>query len=326
MDTKISAMTAASALTGAELVAGVQSGANVKITTAQIATLSDTGVALLASANVFTALQTITLGAVNTGVLASSGYSLTGSDQTSMVNLTGTWNTSGAPSAIFLNVTDTASSGSSLLMRLQVGGLDRFRVFKNGTIEAAATIVADGSLSAGSDVTAGNSGVVGWNDAFTTRVAAASIKFGAADAASPVAQTVGVQGVVGGTTNTAGANWTIKGSVGTGTGAGGQIILQTAPAGSTGSTQNAFATALTITAPAVSMQPSVVVGNQALATTATDGFLYIPTCAGTPTGVPTTFTGRIAMVYDTSAHQFWFFDGSWKQPKTPAAAAIITWQ
>lgn len=64
----------------------------------------------------------------------------------------------------------------------------------------------------------------------------------------------------------------------------------------------------------------------ALATTATDGFLYIPTCSGTPTGTPTTFTGRIAMIYDTSAHQFWFYDGGWKQPKTPAAAAIITWQ
>lgn len=39
-DTKISAMPAASALTGAELLAGVQSAANVKITAAQIKTLS----------------------------------------------------------------------------------------------------------------------------------------------------------------------------------------------------------------------------------------------------------------------------------------------
>lgn len=39
-DTKISNMTAASTLTGAELAAGVQSGANVKITTAQIQTLA----------------------------------------------------------------------------------------------------------------------------------------------------------------------------------------------------------------------------------------------------------------------------------------------
>ena len=37
-DKKISAMTAASALGGAELIAGVQSGGNVKITATQIAT------------------------------------------------------------------------------------------------------------------------------------------------------------------------------------------------------------------------------------------------------------------------------------------------
>jgi len=71
----------------------------------------------------------------------------------------------------------------------------------------------------------------------------------------------------------------------------------------------------------------IVVGTAALATNATDGFLYIPTCAGTPTGTPTTFTGRVPMVFDTTNSQFWFFTGgAWKQPKTPAAAAIVTWQ
>ena len=160
-----------------------------------------------------------------------------------------------------------------------------------------------------------------------TSAASATLQLGAADAASPVAQTLRVQSVVAGTSNTAGTDWTHIGSIGTGTGAGGKQIFQTAPASTTGTTQNALATALTLTAPAVGMQPSAVVGNQALATTATDGFLYIPTCAGTPTGVPTTFTGRIAMVYDTTNHQFWFYDGGgWKQPKTPAGAATVTWQ
>lgn len=72
---------------------------------------------------------------------------------------------------------------------------------------------------------------------------------------------------------------------------------------------------------------NVIVNTAAIATNATDGFLYIPTVAGTPTGVPTTYTGRIAMIYDTTNHQFWFYDGGgWKQPKTPAAAATVTWQ
>lgn len=166
----------------------------------------------------------------------------------------------------------------------------------------------------------------GTADLMWTRAAAATFQFGPADAAAPTAQLEQINSVVAGTTNTAGVDWTRRGSRGTGTGAGGKQIFQTAPAGSTGSSQNAFATGLTITAPVVNMQPSVVIGNQALATTATDGFLYIPTCAGTPTGVPTTQTGRIAMVYDTTNHQFWFYDSSWKQPKTPAGAALVTWQ
>lgn len=83
-------------------------------------------------------------------------------------------------------------------------------------------------------------------DLFIGRRAAANLRLGAADAAAPVAQTLSVQSVVAGTTNTAGANLTITGSQGTGTGTGGSIIFQVAPAGSTGTAQNALATALTI--------------------------------------------------------------------------------
>lgn len=56
---------------------------------------------------------------------------------------------------------------------------------------------------------------------------------------------------------------------------------------------------------------NVVVGTAALATTATDGFLYIPTCAGTPTGVPTAYTGRAPLIFDTSANKLWAYDGGW---------------
>lgn len=55
------------------------------------------------------------------------------------------------------------------------------------------------------------------------------------------------------------------------------------------------------------------VGTSALATTATAGFLGVNSCAGTPTGVPTSIpTGQIPMVYDTSAHKIWFYSGSWR--------------
>lgn len=86
----------------------------------------------------------------------------------------------------------------------------------------------------------------GARDLFLERAAAANLRQGAPDAASPVAQIASVQSVVAGTSNTAGAAWTFKGSQGTGTGAGGSILFQTAPAGTTGTAQNALATALII--------------------------------------------------------------------------------
>lgn len=57
---------------------------------------------------------------------------------------------------------------------------------------------------------------------------------------------------------------------------------------------------------------NTIVGNQAaLATTATDGFLYVPTCAGTPTGVPTSYTGKVALVFDTTNNRLYAYDGGW---------------
>lgn len=58
---------------------------------------------------------------------------------------------------------------------------------------------------------------------------------------------------------------------------------------------------------------NVVLGNQsALATNATNGFVYIRTCAGTPTGAPTAFTGHVAIVYDTTNNKFYAYNGSWR--------------
>lgn len=71
-------------------------------------------------------------------------------------------------------------------------------------------------------------------------------RLGGVDVAAPEAQELGAQNVAAGTINTAGVNFTLTGSRGTGTGSGGNIFFQTAPAGSTGSAQNALVTALTI--------------------------------------------------------------------------------
>lgn len=76
----------------------------------------------------------------------------------------------------------------------------------------------------------------------------ATFQHGAADVdTAPVAQTIRSQGALaGGTSNVAGANLTVIVSPGKGTGAGGSFIVQTAPAGSTGTVVNAPVTALTI--------------------------------------------------------------------------------
>jgi hypothetical protein len=63
---------------------------------------------------------------------------------------------------------------------------------------------------------------------------------------------------------------------------------------------------------------NVTINTAAVATTATDGFLYIPTCAGTPTGVPTAKTGRAAVVYDSTNNLLYVNDGGgWVAANSP---------
>jgi len=164
-------------------------------------------------------------------------------------------------------------------------------------------------------------------DVSVTRRAAASFQHGAADASSPVAQTIGFQGSRAGTdTNVGGANATINPSIGTGNGTPANIIINGIVGATTGTGAHTLAAAVTIAGAVNGQKPSVVLGSAAIATNATDGFLYMVTGAGQPTGTPTAFTGRVAFYYDTTNHQLWIYDGSWLQPKTPGAAAIITWQ
>lgn len=75
--------------------------------------------------------QTIATGA-NTTPLSITGYSLTGANAQSGVSLTGTWNTTGAPSALMVSITDTASDAASYLLDLRVGGVVQGRMDKFG--------------------------------------------------------------------------------------------------------------------------------------------------------------------------------------------------
>ena len=83
----------------------------------------------------------------NAAAILVSNYSLTGSNADSMFDLAGTWNTSGTPTAIKLNMTDTASASGSLLMDLQVGGSSQFSIRKDGAVVVSNSFNAYGSFA-----------------------------------------------------------------------------------------------------------------------------------------------------------------------------------
>jgi hypothetical protein len=63
----------------------------------------------------------------------------------------------------------------------------------------------------------------------------------------------------------------------------------------------------------IAKEGNKVLSIAALATTATDGFVYLPTCAGTPTGTPTAYTGVLPLVIDSTNHKLLFYSGgSWR--------------
>ena len=64
--------------------------------------------------------------------LAITGTSLTSANAQSLIDLAQTWNTTGNPTAIKLNITNTASGATADLMELQVGGTSQFTVDKSG--------------------------------------------------------------------------------------------------------------------------------------------------------------------------------------------------
>lgn len=78
-----------------------------------------------------------------------SPESLTGSAATSSLSIAQTWNTTGTPTAIQLDVADTASNAASLLMNLRVGGVSRFSIAKAGvlSLNAGGGAGGNGSIS-----------------------------------------------------------------------------------------------------------------------------------------------------------------------------------
>jgi hypothetical protein len=100
------------------------------------------------------------------GTTTITPAALTGTAATSALDIAQTWNTTGTPSAIKLNITDTASNASSRLLDLQVGGASRFSVTKTGTVlfgNNFSQIIPIGTFNSDSrlQIIAGQGGAVG---------------------------------------------------------------------------------------------------------------------------------------------------------------------
>jgi hypothetical protein len=70
---------------------------------------------------------------------------------------------------------------------------------------------------------------------------------------------------------------------------------------------------------------NVVPGNAALATTATDGFVYQQSMPGVPTGVPNAPIGRIPLVVDTADDKLYFYSNSaWKTVGSDSVGTVTS--
>ena len=277
-------------------------------------TLADLG------ANVFTALQTITQASANAGILASTGYSLTGSNATNMLDFAGTWNTSGNPIMLKIAATNTASGATTKFAQFLAGASGTTEVFavdKAGTVAVAALPLIVWSGDGNRGLHAGNGAVylkdtggvvfaspssagtgwqvasgagIGWSsttsakdavDTVMTRGAAATIQQGDANAASPVAQTLRAQGSRSGTdTNVGGANYTVSAGLGTGTGALSSLNLASPIAVASGTGAQTMTTGLAIKAGAAVLT-NYTVANLPAAATAGQGATAFVTDAST---------------------------------------------
>lgn len=251
----------AGAVTSSGVVQGTRLISTVATGTAPLTVSSTTQVANLNAATA----GTVTTNANLTGPITSVG------NATSIAAQTGTGTTfvmqasptlTGTPVLSTAQATNIAIGGATIGANgLAVTGSILFNNDLVGTSGGGFRIPTfiDINQSQGVGVIINSGRYFGWSNSTTTfttqdtilsRPAAATVQHGAIDVdtnAAVVAQTIRTQGLLaGGTSDQAGKNFTFIVSPGKGTGVGGSFIVQTAPAGSTGTTVNSPVTALTI--------------------------------------------------------------------------------
>lgn len=193
-----------------------------------------------------------------------TGYSLTGTQAQSMVSWAGTLNTSGSPDVFKIAITDTARGASTKLFNIYGGAsgtTSEFSIDRNGGVTAAGGLIAlSFQTGTGQYLQFGSRSFIDSpadaqfrinNNAGTlatilTVPVSATLQLGAANAASPVAQTLQAQGSRAGTdSNVGGASITFDAGKGTGTGVPSTAALRSPVAVASGTGAQTLAAGIT---------------------------------------------------------------------------------
>lgn len=92
---------------------------------------------------------------VTNGIAVAATQTLSGANAQSILALAATWNTSGTPTALDVDVTDTASNAASLLANFKVGGASMFWLSKDGRLRIGSGSEASPAFSFNSDTNTG---------------------------------------------------------------------------------------------------------------------------------------------------------------------------
>lgn len=120
---------------------------------------------LSADGNVTIADGITTLGESDRSKLRVYNF-LSGIEDYSTVHITPLWNTTGTPTALKLNVSDSASDAASLLVDIQLGGLTRFKISKTLTDIAGQIAIRGGSPGVGKLLQSDAAGLASWVEVF----------------------------------------------------------------------------------------------------------------------------------------------------------------
>jgi hypothetical protein len=238
-----------------------------------------------------------------------------------------------------MNVTNTASAAASKLIDLQIGSVSFFNVDKNGQVQ-----VSDGTALLPSITNIGDENTGAWFPAADTfavstgglerfRVASdGNVGIGTNNPASLLdVSGSSTDGVLFTVRNTVLASQYLTMFMGGPDGYGvpfwtnSGIVEAVSVNGAAGTARALYlgafngpiifasASGSRLERARIDTNGNVVVNTGAVATSATNGFLYVAGCAGTPTGVPTAYTGRVPLVVDTTNNKLYFYSGgAWR--------------